>query len=99
MIPIIFLLISVIWVPLADGGYEKYDVIYGDIKVCGGYSQEAGKLIKACWDGNAKNIQVMPQFKDHPTLYGQTVWEHEVFHAWGWTHSMMEWHYFKGQYR
>ncbi len=99
MISFFFLLITSIWVPVGDS-YEQIPIIYGEIKVCGGYSAAQGDFIKGC--NHKQNgewyLQFDPRFVHEPELMG-TVWSHEILHAWGWSHAQMEWWAVEGKYR
>jgi hypothetical protein len=99
MIPLLFFLISFIWVPV-DDGYEKIPIVYGEIMQCGSYLKSNGDWIKGCYDNKKgqKQISFDPQFVFARTI-DSTVWDHEVMHAWGMSHAEMRWHFVEGQYR
>ena len=100
MIPIIFLLITSIWVPVNGTDYQQIPIIYGEIPVCGGYSIDNGDIIKGCHTKapNLWFIQIDERYMFERATCGN-VWTHELCHAFGMSDAEMLWWEKEGQYR
>ena len=91
MIPVLFLLITSIWIPVGDS-YENIPVKYHTIDQCGGYHSQK-QLILGCYSDSNESIHQIELNPDHvfdPAYLGYNVWTHEVLHAWGFSHAEME---------